>query len=417
MRRLFVSLYLLILVAFLGLGRGLDLAFDAWRSDEVDAPIEDLMHAVGAGLNALASEERDAFLAHQPAPLRVIDARNVYQAPALAERLAAGRIVPLTQGESGEFYAYALKGGRQLLLYGPVAERNPDGRSLFLALFFVLLAVAVALWSWPLYRDLQRLKTATAAFGAGQWPTRVSLGGHSLVADLGTGFNAMAGRIEQLVEDQRLMARAMAHDLRTPLSRLHFALAMLPESRDNGANPYVLSLREDLDFIDSLLGRLLAFTQLEQGDGVLRQSVPLGPFVAGWLTRYDPDGTIALHNTLADSECVELDPALFESVLQNLADNARRHARSRIALELGGDAQGFWIHLDDDGPGVPEDQREQVFKPFTRLDGARTSPEQGHFGLGLAIVERILRHHGGAASIATAPLGGARFRLWFPRPR
>lgn len=414
MRRLFVSLYLLILVAFLGLGRGLDLAWDAWRSDSVDAPIEDLLYSIGASLNALPAEARSGFLAAQPAPLRVIDAADVHLAPALATRLAAGRIVHLAQGESGEFYAHALKGGRQLLLYGPVAERNPDGRSLFLGLFFLLLAAVVALWSWPLYRDLQRLRNAAAAFGAGQLPTRVSLAPHSLVADLGHSFNAMAGRIEQLVEDQRLMARAVAHDLRTPLSRLHFALAMLPESRSNDTNPYLASLREDLDFIDALLQRLLDFTQLEQAEGLLRQSVPLAAFVAAWLARYDPQGRIGFHCQLGEERCAHLDPVLFESLLQNLVDNARRHAREQVRVSLGQNEQRLWLAVEDDGPGIPEAQRAFIFKPFARLDGARNSAQQAHFGLGLAIVERIVRHHGAEIRVATSALGGACFRLAIP---
>ena len=113
---------------------------------------------------------------------------------------------------------------------------------------------------------------------------------------------------------------------------------------------------------------------------------------------------------------MEAVPRLLRRAVLNLGTNAVRHARSRVRLSAASRGGRVWVHVDDDGPGVPPEARDRVFEPFFRMDASRTS-DTGGAGLGLAIVQRIAQVHGGTVTVGEAPLGGARFTLELPAGR
>jgi two-component system sensor histidine kinase RstB len=175
-------------------------------------------------------------------------------------------------------------------------------------------------------------------------------------------------------------------------------------------------IRRDLDELESLIDAAITYSQLDDAGARLRQE-PLD--LGSELRRLLQDQSL-----LAPGIAVELrmpegasrlsaDRGLLRRALQNLLGNALRYASKRVEVQLQAAAGILQIAVDDDGPGVPEAQRERIFEPFSRLDETR-SKSSGGYGLGLAIVRRIAECHGGRIDCVASPLGGARFQLQLP---
>lgn len=275
------------------------------------------------------------------------------------------------------------------------------------------------LWLRPHWRDLERLKATAQRFGKGHLSERTQLPARSNIGSLAHVFDTMAGDIEKLLNQQRDLLNAVSHELRTPLTRLDFGLALalsedLPEASRERLQGLVAHIRE----LDELVLELLSYSRL-QNPVCLPEQVPvaLDEFIDSILGSVDdelasPDIVIdvLLHGAL---ERFTLDPRLTARALQNLLRNATRYCDKRIqvGVQVGDDGCEIWV--DDDGIGIPDDQRERVFEPFYRLDRSRDR-STGGFGLGLAISRRALEAQGGSLTVLTSPLGGARFRLWLP---
>ena len=275
------------------------------------------------------------------------------------------------------------------------------------------------LWLRPHWRDLERLKATAQRFGKGHLSERTQLPARSNIGSLAHVFDTMAGDIEKLLNQQRDLLNAVSHELRTPLTRLDFGLALalseeLPEASRERLQGLVAHIRE----LDELVLELLSYSRL-QNPVCLPEQVPvaLDEFIDSILGSVDdelasPDIVIdvLLHGAL---ERFTLDPRLTARALQNLLRNATRYCDKRIQVGVQVGDEGCEIWVDDDGIGIPDDQRERVFEPFYRLDRSRDR-STGGFGLGLAISRRALEAQGGSLTVLTSPLGGARFRLWLP---
>ncbi|MFJ2990102.1 ATP-binding protein [Collimonas sp. NPDC087041] len=292
----------------------------------------------------------------------------------------------------------------------------------YVVIFTVMLA-AMLIWLTPHWRDLEKLRIAAARFGEGALDARAKLSENSSIKQLCAYFNNMADRIASLIKAQREMVNAASHELRTPLARLEFGLVNLMDTtEDNGTHKRIQAMRKDVEELDILVGELLTLSMLEQS------SLP------------EPSATIPLEDFLRSATGVSLEelqlrrntviwsisPALREVVTEprslarafsNLMRNALRYSRSTIRVRTEIDrAGGSWnLIVEDDGVGIPEQERERVFDPFYRLDRSRDRATGG-YGLGLAIVKKIAERLGGSARVGSSDLGGAMFVLRFPLP-
>ena len=252
-------------------------------------------------------------------------------------------------------------------------------------------------------RPIRRLAAAADDFGKGRDVPDFKLEGAAEVRQAAAAFNLMRNRIRRQIAQRTEMLAGVSHDLRTPLTRMKLQLAML------GDGPEVADLHADVAEMEKMLGGYLAFAR---GEGA-EQPVPtdlgllLRDLVAGALR----DGaTIDLE---AEPDLVvPLRPDAFRRCLANLIGNARRHART-VAIRATRRGAAIEVTVDDDGPGIPPDQREEVFRPFYRLDPSR-NPETGGVGLGLTIARDVMRGHGGDLVLTDSPLGGLRARLRLP---
>ncbi|VVM57500.1 ATP-binding protein [Pseudomonas fluorescens] len=275
------------------------------------------------------------------------------------------------------------------------------------------------LWLRPHWRDLERLKGTAERFGKGQLSERTQISASSNIGSLANVFDTMAGDIENLLNQQRDLLNAVSHELRTPLTRLDFGLALalsddLPAASRERLQGLVAHIRE----LDELVLELLSYSRLQNPARLPEQvDVSLDEFIDSILGSVDeelesPDIVIdvLLQGQL---ERFSLDPRLTARALQNLLRNAMRYCERRIQIGVQVTSKGCEIWVDDDGIGIPDDERERIFEPFYRLDRSRDRATGG-FGLGLAISRRALEAQGGTLTVEASPLGGARFRLWLP---
>ncbi len=284
-----------------------------------------------------------------------------------------------------------------------------------LASILLLIGAAFYFLVRPLERRIHRLSEVAERFGKGDLESRAEVDSADAVAELARTFNAMADRIEGLLEGQRELLRAVSHEFRTPLARLFFVLdeAQSTDSAEEKAR-HLLRIQGSLTELNDLVEELLTFVRLE-GD---EASPELDRVDVGAVLREMPGVVAELRDNLAvHVDCGTLSmraiPRYFRRAVLNLVTNAVRHAETGIWIEGRQEDGSVFICIDDDGPGIPENLRGKVFEPFSRLDESRTS-SVGGAGLGLAIVQRIMGLHGGSAEASESHRGGARITLAFP---
>lgn len=253
-------------------------------------------------------------------------------------------------------------------------------------------------------RPIKRLAQAADDFGKGRDVGEFVLDGAAEVEVAGRAFNQMRARIRRQIQQRTEMLAGVSHDLRTPLTRMKLQLAMM------GTAPAIEDLKRDVDDMERMVNAYLAFAR---GEGTEQPSevdivAAVGDVVAGARR----DGTRIGFATAEEVLTVPLRRDAFRRALTNIVANAQRHA-NRIDVVLNRRRGRVEILVDDDGPGVPVDKREEVFKPFFRIEGSR-NVETGGIGLGLTIARDILRGHGGDLTLGDSPLGGLRAVLQLP---
>ena len=246
-------------------------------------------------------------------------------------------------------------------------------------------------------RPIVRLADAAEAFGKGREAPNFRPRGAREVRRAAAAFLEMKIRIERAIEQRTTMLAGVSHDLRTILTRFKLELALLGES------PEVDAMKKDVDEMAGMLEAYLAFARGDLGE----QSAPTD--IAAMLEELKLDAERHGHRstvTFHGRPEVTVRPAALKRCLANLVSNAGRFA-STIAITGHRDHRWLNVTVDDDGPGIPVSLREDVFKPFLRLDDARNQDEGGS-GLGLAIARDIARSHGGDITLGDLPLGGLR---------
>ncbi|NMZ21597.1 two-component sensor histidine kinase [Pseudomonas proteolytica] len=275
------------------------------------------------------------------------------------------------------------------------------------------------IWLRPHWRDLERLKTTAAQLGRGHLEERTHIPHSSNIGSLAAVFDTMANDIEHLLNQQRDLLNAVSHELRTPLTRLDFGLALaLSEDQPAASRERLQGLVAHIRELDELVLELLSYSRLQNPAQLPeRVDVVLDEFIDSILGSIDeelenPEIVIDVVLDCA-MERFALDPRLTARALQNLLRNAMRYCERRIQIGVKVCAKGCEIWVDDDGIGIPEEQRARIFEPFYRLDRSRDRATGG-FGLGLAISRRAVEAQGGTLTAQASPLGGARLRLWLP---
>jgi signal transduction histidine kinase len=276
------------------------------------------------------------------------------------------------------------------------------------------LLVPIALWSRSHWKALQSLSRVADEFGAGTLSARAQLQPADAVYPLAERINAMAERIQGLLEAQKNLLHSVSHELRTPIARLEFGLALLA---DRAGDPALVkridAMGGDLAELNALVNELLSMSKLDNAREAQRV-----PFEVAAMLQECIDG---LHPRPAHLECafgehlgsIHADRRLLARALGNLLRNAQKYAARRVRLTAARDGGGLEIAVEDDGPGIPDEDRERIFAPFYRLDRSRDRATGG-FGLGLSIARKAVALHGGTLHVEDGALGGARFVISLP---
>jgi two-component system osmolarity sensor histidine kinase EnvZ len=266
----------------------------------------------------------------------------------------------------------------------------------------ILLIVAIAFLRNQI-KPILRLADAAESFGKGREVPNFRPRGAREVRRAAAAFIEMKTRIERAIEQRTAMLAGVSHDLRTVLTRFKLELALIDNS------PEVEAMKKDVDEMARMLEAYLAFARGDLGESAA--PTDMAAFLEELRVDAERNGhraSVVFHGP----PIVTVRPAAFKRCLGNLVSNAARFARS-IAITGHRDHRYLTVTVDDDGPGIPAEMREDVFKPFLRLDDARNQ-DQGGTGLGLAIARDIARSHGGDIMLGESPLGGLRATVKVP---
>lgn len=253
-------------------------------------------------------------------------------------------------------------------------------------------------------RPIRRLAVVAERFGKGRdIPASYKPEGAREVRQAAQAFLAMRERIRRQMQQRTAMLAGVSHDLRTPLTRMKLQAAMLP------ASPDVEALKSDIADMERMLNAYLDFVRGEGGEQAVRADLRemLDRVVSG-VRRHGTDITLAAEGELS----MPLRPVAFERCLNNIVNNARKYAE-HIVVTAERNEDVIQIVIDDDGPGIPVDKYEDVFKPFYRVEESRNQATGG-VGLGLPIAQDIVHSHGGEIILDQSPLGGLRVIIRLP---
>lgn len=422
MKKLFVQFYLLLFVCFLVMTMlvGLVYKFTAERAGRQS--LDDLMKS---SLYLMRSELREIPPRDWNKTLKELDLNlsfdlrieplNKFQLPdASMQHLRAGDIVALDDQYT---FIQRIPRSHYVLAVGPVPYlyflhemRLLD--MVLIAFIAVSLAFPVFLWMRPHWQEMLRIETAAQRFGEGHLEERIHFDDMSSFARLGATFNQMADNINTLIASKKQLIDGIAHELRTPLVRLRYRLAM----SDNLTETESQALNRDIGQLEALIEELLTYARLDRPQNELKLTYQDLP---GWIAAHvediqsvNPQREVLLAQAVA-GDYGALDMRLMERVLDNLVNNAMRYSSEKVQVSLtlrGGRAT---LTVDDDGPGIAPEARELVFEPFVRLDPSRDRATGG-CGLGLAIVHSIAQAMSGEVACDASSLGGARFSFSWP---
>ncbi|MEZ5324320.1 MAG: ATP-binding protein [Verrucomicrobiales bacterium] len=259
----------------------------------------------------------------------------------------------------------------------------------------------------PLVKKLRDQEFTISRIADGDLTARVTIVGDDAVARLGKRINIMADRIQELLANQRQLLQAVSHEMRTPAARIGFALEMLEDARtEEERKRRIDTLQDDLADLDRLLDELLTFLRFDDGESpLLPQTGDVSPLLIAAIEKARRlRGGITIHSDPSEWTTfpVALHQRYFPRVIDNVLANAVRHATTEVSVRVTGSKSHCIIEIEDDGPGIPPEDRERIFEPFIRLDSSR-SQKSGGAGLGLAIASRVLKSLGGTIKAIDSP--------------
>ena len=422
MKKLFIQFYLLLFVCFLVMAMlvGLVYKFTAERAgrESMDDLMKSSLYLMRSELREIPPRDWNKTIDNLDLNLSFklhIEPMNKYQldAPTM-RRLRAGGIVALDDEYT---FLQHIPRSHYVLAVGPIPYlfflhemRILD--IVLLAFIGISLALPVFIWMRPHWKDMLRLESAAQRFGQGHLDERIHFDNASSLLRLGVAFNQMADNINTLVVSKKQLIDGIAHELRTPLVRLRYRLEM----SDNLSAAESQALNRDIGQLEALIEELLTYARLDRPQTELHLTHPALP---RWLHEYVDDAR-SLHperelmlSRVDEGDYGALDMRLMERVLDNLVNNGLRYSEQRLRIGLSLQGAQATLEVEDDGPGIPEEERNRVFEPFVRLDPSRDRATGG-CGLGLAIVQSIATAMSGQVSVGQSTLGGAHFRFSWP---
>lgn len=421
MKKLSVSLLLVVLISIFGLGQGIDNLFEKYQtepdSDEL-TPYRLLISSLALTIDKHENPEVFVQSWHTQHQLTLaIEPLSQFILPAqLQKQLNNGEPLVLDSADRYSIHALLPNEQKVLSLSVPHEAKKVDNENLQWVLtivFYTGILLVIFIWLNPLVRHLRELSQSARLFGEGQLDRRIKPSSSSFIADIENEFNRMAARIETLVSDNKLLSSAVSHDLRTPLARLRFGIEAIKETNNpEKQTKYIQHLSNDINEMENLVSVLLNYARLDQNKLDLKMdSIDLKNLIQQCVDVLEPS-TIKIRVRSDTPDLVLGDCNFCTMLVNNLLDNGLKFAKQNIQIDLSNKGQDLILTVADDGPGIPQEERQHLLKPFAR--GGRQQTNSG-FGMGLAIVARIASWHHARLTVGNSKaLGGAEFRIFFP---
>ncbi|MFQ1856796.1 two-component system sensor histidine kinase RstB [Aeromonas veronii] len=422
MRRLFIQFYLLLIGCFTLAILLVGVVYQVTAERAGDRYLERMMQgSLGLLTGELARTPPERWpdrLAEQSSqftlPLKIGELVRQPLAREDQAFLAAGNIVIV---EEDDTFLQRIPDTDRVLIVGPVPYLSylHELHWVDVGLLLVIglsLGLPILLWLRPHWRGLQQLEQTARRVGDGDLSCRTNLPLGSSLARVGRTFDQMATQLQAMIASRKQLTDAIAHELRTPLVRLRYRLAMLDPAP---AEQEQQALERDLGALDALIEEMLTYAKLDRPELPLQQDELE---LSNWAQAHLGDW-----QALAPEKKLTLDlpprhmpwcgdQRLLTRAVENLIGNALRYAESEVTLSISRLQENYLLEVSDDGPGIDPALAPQIFEPFVRLDQSRDR-RTGGTGLGLAIVRSIARHHGGDVALLASD-HGARFCLTLP---
>jgi len=338
------------------------------------------------------AQNHDLIITSAPRDLSEADLNQPYLSlleEQLADRLGAP--VKLLAGDELNWVNVSMGGFELQIGFSP---QRRDIQPLYVGIVIVVLGAAIvfltsAFMVQRIARPLTEAAERVESFRGGENFDPLPEEGPRELVSLARNFNTMAREISTLLSNRTTLLAGISHDLRTPLTRMRLALELLPPGVDRSL---VARFERNLESMDELITDALRFAR---GTSEAPQPVELEGFVRNLVEAHDP--AIPVRASTTNGRRLMLAPGALQRVLLNLISNAEQHGG---AVRV--DVRGTDVHVIDNGPGIPDEYKDQVFQPFFRLDSSRSATTGGS-GLGLAIVQQLCQAHGWRVEIRDAP--------------
>ena len=424
MTRHFLQLYALIVLTLAVVSWGQDRLWQTYaRADaaEVNPPQAALLKVVRGQLERLPPAQWASYVddvaQSSGVDLQLFAAGDIVGADALS-RLRSGAFAQMSGARGETWLMTQVDEGSILAFRYQMHEPQRGPLDWLLAfIFYAAIALVIMAWLWPLRRDLRTLEVATSRFGDRNWTFDAPIGSRSQVHSLAQAFRRMAERIDGLIRSHKDMSNAMSHEIKTPLSRMRFELEMARTTREpQKLQGHLDHIETDIAELDSFVTATLNYAILERAEVALNLEAHdmtlILPAIVDSAARASRTSVQITCDVDPSATAVVCDAHLIETVVRNLVYNALRYARDRVRVSFAIRGDLYRLCVDDDGPGIPETEREHIFESFVQLE--QPAQNKGGFGLGLAIVRRLMEWHRGTVTAESSPAGGARFNVQWP---
>jgi two-component system, OmpR family, sensor kinase len=345
-----------------------------------------------------------------PLPLVSLQESSALSIDAIAKkRLDAGLIIPLLGSSGEQYYLYRLND--VIATIGPIAPDIHISEPWYAEAFYILLCFVILLSLAPILFDMQRLKQAAIKFTTSRDPKVFRFKHSGFVTPVITTLSWMINKISRLIALQKELTATLSHELRTPISRLKFAVSAIDENNLDLSRQEMMT---DLNELDQLISEFLSFAQLEHETPLLNlQTVTIGALISPLIKQLGQysSKTIEIEPSMLTLE-IEADHRTFTRALKNLIENGTKYAKSRVRISVIQQLNNTVFMVEDDGPGLNTNNIDDLFLPYMRSTSNKQAPG---YGLGLAIIRKIVEWHGGDVTAThSESLGGACFKITLP---
>ena len=443
LRTLIVSLLLTIVFASVGSGLLLDKLYSQLYSNEKASLdlTQPQLELIGGQLSSILRklENKEEFIKvweqeKAPLALEIISRDDIGMPEELLQELETVGHITVASMTNISFYCFLNEQNKYFVLRAPLANQHKQSKWLpiiFTVIFYALLISTIFVWLFPLIRRLQNLTLSAKKLGEGELSARITPSTISYTKDIELEFNRMAQRIEELVSDISLLSSAISHEMRAPLAKLQFGLDALREEDDaKKRGVYEDRLDKVIADMTSLIETLLRYSRLDKKIiNLPNDEVDLLELCTSSVASVTQD-TNEISNPKnprleANINAIELfymvrgDRFYLNLLVENLLANAVKYGRGKILISLLQQETTILFMVEDNGPGIDENFKQDIFKPFIRGEKIKQepdykqSPQTGH-GLGMALVKRIADLHNVEIEIAKSDVfGGAKISLLF----